>query len=380
MAAGEERPRPRDWDAIEGVAAPRETRALLGRETQERRFLDAWKAGRVHHAWMITGPRGVGKASLAYRIARFALGGAPEPGSDAAQALASLEDAPDHAAAARLIAAGAHPGLVELRRGWNEKTKRPKTAIAVDDVRRLIGFFQLSAAEGGWRVAIVDPADDLNAAAANALLKALEEPPPRALFLIVAHAPGRLPATILSRCRRLSCGALETDQAAQAARAAAPELDAALAETLARLSGGSPGEALRLWGLGGVERYDEIVGLLRELASRKRRIDRADLARFADHAAARGKPEQFEAVARLFPLAIERLAKAALGRRDPASRAEAGLFDLIPQDAAAAQGWAALAEGVGSRFDIALRLNLDPRRTILDIALYMESEAPRAPH
>ncbi len=369
---------PRDWDAIDGVASPRATRRVIGHDAAENEFLDAWRAGRVHHAWLMTGPRGTGKASLAYRIARFALGVPPEPGSPEAQKIDTLEDAPEIAAASRLIAAGAHPGLSELRRGWNEKTKKPRSAISVDDVRKLIGFFHLSAAEGGWRVAIVDPADDLNASAANALLKALEEPPERALFLIVAHSPGRLPATILSRCRRLACGALSAEDAAASARAAAPELPADAAEALARLSGGSPGEALRLWAMGGMDRYDDILRLLIEVTGGRRRIDRSDLSRFADAAASRTKPEQFETTARLFPLALERLAKASIGAVEPATRTEASLFDKAPSGVAAAQGWAELAVGVSDRLGAAIGLNLDPRRAILDIALYLEAEAPRA--
>lgn len=374
MSAAEEHAGPRDWDAIEGVEPPRMTRAVIGHEAQERVFLDAWAAGRVHHAWLITGPRGIGKASLAYRIARFALGRPPEPGVAAPD---SLDAAPGAEAAARQIAAGAHPGLTELRRGWNEKTKKFKSAIAVDDVRKLIGFFHLSAAEGGWRVAIVDPADDLNTAAANALLKALEEPPERALFLIVSHAPGRLPATILSRCRRLACGALSAGDAARAAGAAAPALPPDAATALARLSGGAPGEALRLWAMGGMDRYDDIVRLLIEVAGGRRRIDRGDLARFADSAAARGKSEQFETTARLFPMALERLAKASLGAVEPATPAEQALFERAASGIAAAQGWAELAVGVADRLGAAVGLNLDPRRAILDIALYLEAEAPR---
>jgi DNA polymerase III subunit delta' len=195
--------RPKKGDLIpdprEGPDHPRLTTTLEGHDAAERIFLDAWGKGRLHHAWMITGPEGIGKATLAWRIARFLLAH-PYPEGAIPRDLAS----DPHGEAGRLIAARSHPDLFVLERPVNPETGKLKQDIAVDDVRRVNAFFARTAAYGGWRVVIVDAVDDLNASSANALLKILEEPPPQAIFLLVAHAPGRSLKTIRSRCRVLA--------------------------------------------------------------------------------------------------------------------------------------------------------------------------------
>ena len=167
-------PRDVDWH-------PRRRHSLYGHAEAEARLLDAHRSGRLHHAWLITGPRGIGKATLAYRFARFLL-----HGGDAASSLA----VPAESAVSRLISAGSHPDLLAIERAIDFKTKRLKTEISVETARDASSFFAHTAGSGGWRVAIVDTADDLNAASANALLKILEEPPARSVFLLVSHRPG----------------------------------------------------------------------------------------------------------------------------------------------------------------------------------------------
>src|SRR6185312_10600401 len=173
---------------------PRANPILLGHETAEATLLEAVRAGRLHHAWLITGPDGVGKATLAYRFARHLLSGRPTTDS--------LHLDPAHPTFRR-VAAGSHADLYTVELKANTRTGRMRTQIAVEDVRGINAFMSLTPAEGGWRVAIVDGAEDLNQASANALLKILEEPPTRAMLLLTCAAPGRLPATIRSRCRRL---------------------------------------------------------------------------------------------------------------------------------------------------------------------------------
>ena len=185
-------------DRLEDAPHPREQLALFGHEAAERAFLDAVESGRLHHAWLIGGPEGVGKATLAYRMARFLLA-QPRTGGPAR----TLDAAQDHPVQ-RLIAAQSHPNLAVLRRAAATDKKAASTTIPVDAVRKAMGLFASTAADGGYRVCIVDSADDLIAASANALLKMVEEPPPRSIFLIVAHAPQRLLPTIRSRCRRLA--------------------------------------------------------------------------------------------------------------------------------------------------------------------------------
>ena len=201
--------------ATKRVPHPRETLSLYGHAEAEQAFLDAYRGGRMPHAWLIGGPRGIGKATLAYRMARFVFAHPDQTASvlktrDLARArLRTI-------GALRRIAAQAHSDLLALERVADDKGKLP-TLIPVDDVRKTIGFFGSTAGEGGWRVCIVDSADELNAAGANALLKILEEPPARALLLVVSHAPGRLLPTIRSRCRRLALRPLAPEDVARAA-------------------------------------------------------------------------------------------------------------------------------------------------------------------
>ncbi|PZU85127.1 MAG: DNA polymerase III subunit delta' [Chelatococcus sp.] len=232
-------------DRLPNAPHPRETLALVGHEAREHAFLGALASGRMHHAWLLGGPEGIGKASFAYRAARFVLA-AGEPASRArlAESLAMPEDDP----ATRRIMARSHPDLHVLRRVPKSDGKGYSTNIPVDAVRRIIDRFSGSAAEGGWRVAIVDSADDMERPAANALLKLLEEPPPRALFLIVAHAPGRLLPTIRSRCRLLSFEALDEAGVATAGRIALERMggpaDREAVTRVARFAEGSVRRAL----------------------------------------------------------------------------------------------------------------------------------------
>ncbi len=226
------------------IPLPRETETFFGHAEAERTLLEAYRSGRVPHAFLIGGPLGIGKATLAYRFARFVLAH-PDPAAPAVETAASLALAPQHSVARRIAAQG-HANLLVLERTENESGTL-RTTIAVDDVRRSVSFFGSTAGEGGWRVAIVDAVDDLNAAGANALLKILEEPPERALFLLVSHAPGRVLATIRSRSRRLALRPLAAAEVAQAAAAALgrspddPEIAAA-----AGPADGSVARALRL--------------------------------------------------------------------------------------------------------------------------------------
>jgi DNA polymerase-3 subunit delta' len=226
---------------------PRATTAWFGHEAAERTLLDAYRGGRVPHAWLIGGPAGIGKATLAYRFARFVLAH-PDPGAAAVQAAESLKVDPTHPVARR-IAAQAQGDLLVLERTVGD-TGKLRTRIAVGDVRRSVSFFGSTAGEGGWRIAVVDSVDELNKESANALLKVLEEPPVRALLLLVSHAPGRVLATIRSRCRVLPLRPLSSGDVARAAatalgrrpdepdlRAAADAADGSVARALLLLEG-----------------------------------------------------------------------------------------------------------------------------------------------
>jgi DNA polymerase-3 subunit delta' len=180
---------------------PRDIERLRGHEAAEAAFLEAYRSGRMHHAWIVSGPAGIGKASLAYRIAKFL---AAHPDASAPDvALATDLAVPPETGTSRQILAGSFPDLATIRRSWVPERKVLSSEIRVDDVREGTRLFERTAITGGWRVVIIDSVDEMNANAANALLKMLEEPPRHALFLLVSHAPGRLLPTIRSRCRLL---------------------------------------------------------------------------------------------------------------------------------------------------------------------------------
>ncbi len=233
-------------DAEAEIPHPRETVTLHGHVEAEHAFLDAYRGGRMPHAWLIGGARGIGKATLAYRMARFVFA-YPDPASAGVQNSESLALPPENSAVRRVAAQG-HSDLLALERIEDDKGKL-RTVIQVDDVRRTIGFFGSTAGEGGWRVCIVDSADELNAAGANALLKILEEPPAKSLLLVVSHAPGRLLPTIRSRCRRLALRPLSPEDVARAL-ADALQRDAGEADikAAATASDGSVARALDLLG------------------------------------------------------------------------------------------------------------------------------------
>src|SRR5471030_3065455 len=225
---------------------PRETTALAGHREAETALLSAYRSGRIPHAWLIGGAQGIGKATLAYRMARFVLAHRNPVAADVQRAETLGVDSSDPVA--RHIAAVAHGGLLTLERTLNDKGVL-RTVITVDETRETISFFGTTAAVEGWRVCIVDTVDELNPNAANALLKILEEPPQQSLFLLVSHAPARVLPTIQSRCRKLPLRPLETDDVIRAAARAAdiaPD-DPALAEA-AEAAEGSVARALTLLG------------------------------------------------------------------------------------------------------------------------------------
>jgi DNA polymerase-3 subunit delta' len=208
---------------------PRANPDLLGHEAAKRVWSQARASGRLHHAWLITGTQGIGKATLAYRMARGLLAN-DDPGDPAF----------------RRVAAGTHAGLMTVERGADEKTKRMRREIVVDEVREVTQFLRRTAGEGGWRVVIVDGAEDMNPNAANALLKLLEEPPTGALLLLACHAPGLLPATIRSRCRRLRLSPLSLPTVETLLGRYRPDLPPDERARMALLGEGSIGRALAL--------------------------------------------------------------------------------------------------------------------------------------
>ncbi len=362
-------------DQIDGAPHPRDTRSIFGQDAAQQVYLEAYATGRLHHAWLLTGPRGVGKATLAWRIARFLLATPPQEEGGlfgAPPPPVTLDIDPEHPVARR-IAAGAEPGLKAITRTPNPTTDRMRDQIVVDDIRSLAGFFQLSATDGGRRVVIVDAADDLNTSAANALLKMLEEPPERATLLLISHRPSGLLPTIRSRCRTLRLGTLTPEDMARAFAQAGVDLGHE-AEALAALSGGSVGAAVRLSLLDGLKTYADLIALLGTLP----RFDRAAAVKLAEAAAARGAEAKRDLLFELIDLALTRLARTGATGQPPhpeAAPQEAAILTRLAPDAQAGRAWAQIAQESGARAQHGLAVNLDPAALVLDTLIKMSLTA-----
>ncbi len=361
-----------DPDRIDGAPHPRETAQLYGQDQAEQAFLTAYNAGRLHSGWLINGPQGVGKATLAYRIAAFLLAeqpiddglfGAPLP----PVSLSIPPDCPD----ARLIRAGSHPRLFILRRCANTTGDKLSQVISVEQARELKKFFQLSAADGGRRVVIIDSADELNTAAANAILKVLEEPPAKTTLLLISHRPTGLLPTIRSRCRDLRCAPL--DSAALDLALTSAGLETAGTDALTALAGGSVGTAIRLLHQDGLALYADLVQLFNALP----RIDRMQAIRLADACAGRGAEARFGLTLDLIDIFLARTARAGLVG-EPAVQGAMGearlLARLSPHDQAA-RAWAGLQQQISARARAGRAVNLDPAALILDMLLRIEDTA-----
>ena len=377
-------------DRAEGASHPRQTIELIGQGAAEAAFLEAFNAGRLHHGWLLTGPRGVGKATLAWAIARFLLA-TPEGGAGAgllddvppAPAPGRLFIDPEHPVARRIMA-GSEPGLKLIRRGGAGNTEKERQKaflegkfsreIRVHEIRELTPFLTLSAADGGRRVVIVDSADEMNPQAANALLKMLEEPPAKTVLLLISHQPTGLLPTIRSRCRELRLLPLQPEDMARALAQAGVAPKPGKEAALTALSGGSVGEAVRLINLGGLEIYAELVGVFERLPE----LDRARALRLTEAAAMRGAEAKLDLLIGLIGLFLARMARSgALGQApDPeAAPGEAALFARLSPDARKARKWAELAEELGQRMRHGRAVNLDPASLILDTILKIRDKA-----
>ncbi len=274
----------------------RENPDLIGHEAAERELLAAWRSGRLPHGWLIHGPRGIGKATLAFRFARFVLadGAGVDPDS-----IGIDENDPLF----RRVASGGHSDLMTLERTYDNDRKRLRSVIVVDDVRAAGRFLSLTAGEGDWRIVIVDAADEMNESAVNALLKMLEEPPTRTLMLLVSHAPGRLPATIRSRCRKLALEPLPEDAVSGLLSRSVPELTDDDALALARLSEGSIGRAIGLAEAEGLSLYRTLLALMQTLPG----TDVVALHELADRLAARDAESAYRTAMTLLTWWIARM-------------------------------------------------------------------------
>jgi len=353
-------------DRLEGFPHPRNTNVLYGHETSQRALADAFASGRMHHGWLITGPEGVGKASLAYRFATFLLADVSER-DPFGQSL----DIDSDTTASRQVRALSHPGLLLLRRAWDFKAKRLLTSISVDEVRRLRSFLGHSAGEAAWRVVLVDQADDLNINAANALLKSLEEPPPRTIFLLLSSQPGRLLPTIRSRCRTLDLAPLPLEalrKATTQALTAAEQEHPAHSQwpVLERLAQGSVRRAIALSTGGGIALYERILKSVSDLP----KVDWQSLHALGDELGGAANEQRFELYFELLLDLLTRLIRAQATGQAP--EAEMQLARRLIGEARLAS-FAELWETIVAEKATALALNLDRKALILDTFVRLEA-------
>jgi DNA polymerase III subunit delta' len=310
---------------------------IVGQDRAVEQFGNAWASRKLHHAWLLAGPKGVGKASFAHAAARRVLADAAGPPSE----LPGLETSDDHPIV-KLIEARSHPDLRWLERLPKEKGEGLARDITIDQVRRLGEFMGVTAALSSWRVTVIDSMDELNREASNALLKMLEEPPANTLFFLVSHAPGRLLPTIRSRCRRLEFQALDDEAMTSVLEERAPQLSTAERKRVISMSFGSAGRALAFAELDLAKLEDAALAILRQGDPTNAR--RSELAiNLGKKAAA----ERYAAFLDLAPSLIAREARQIDGsRRERALDAYAKAREL-----------AALAP----------RLSLDPSATVFQI-------------
>jgi DNA polymerase III subunit delta' len=348
------------------ILPPRENPDLRGHEQAVQALGEAWRSGRLHHAWLLSGPRGIGKATLAFRFARFLLAG------ESAGAAETFFVSPDHAVFHR-VASGGHADLMTIERGVNEKTGKQRSEIIVDDVRRIGRLVSLTPGEGEWRVIIVDGAEEMNRNAANAILKYLEEPPAQTLFLMVSHAPARLLPTIRSRCRALSLRPLADDLLNELiAGRIAPELDEKERALLASISEGSPGRAQALAEQGGVALYDSLIGILDRLPN----LDIRAVHSLGDKVARKDGLEAFRTLTGLLDWWLARLVcdHARGGGRHQMSARETALCQRL-MTTGDLEHWALVWEKLSRLFARAEAVNLEPKQVLLNAFTTLQQAA-----
>ena len=300
---------PEQFDTIPDIAEPAENAFLIGHDEAAAQVAQAYRAGKLHHALLLSGPSGIGKATFAFHLAEHLL---RHPAPERAPDGLSPRDA--GSPLFRQIAQGAHPGVLHLTRPLNEKTKAFKSAVTVDEIRRIGRLLSMTSHDGSWRVVIVDPADDMNANAANALLKNLEEPPPRTQFVLIAHSPGGLLPTIRSRCHLMRLKPLDGPALLDVLGRLGTELPeteggrAALAER----AGGSAREALLLTRYGGLDIAEAIA---RALEAREFPVGEAW--RLAEAVGGRDRTVQFSIFNQMALDTVARWARQAAGDAQP---------------------------------------------------------------
>lgn len=351
-------------DRVGALPHPRDRLELFGHAAAAQTLASAARSGRLHHAWILAGPKGVGKATLAWRFARALLAYRPENCPDD---LAVPDDHPVR----RQISALAHPDLVLVRRPWDTDRKRFRVELPVEEVRKLHGFFSRHSSYGGSRIAIIDAADDMSRSAQNALLKILEEPPPGALLLLVSHVPGGLLPTTRSRCRLLNLRRLDSAAMDEAVTALAPNLGGGDRMLLAALADGAPGRALELADTDALILYREIVDLLMGLP----RLNGAKLFGMAERVARAPAERGIAQFVSLLSQIEERLMRGSYAAIATVPGEDALLRHL--RAAVPLERWSELWDALRVQAAQMDELNLDKKQLILNTFFAIEAAARR---
>lgn len=335
-------------DKIDGIPHPSETLQLVGHQENIQQILQQYASGRMHHALLLTGPRGIGKATLALRIASHVF---KHPSFEGAPLTLDTPE-PNDVNDAK-ISARSHPNLLHLARPWDEKTKKFKTQLTVDVIRKTIPFFGTSRGEEGWRVALVDSADDMNQNASNALLKILEEPPHKTLFFVISHSPAKVLPTIRSRCQQVSCKPLEEGEVLSVVEnfGLLGDLNENDRTLLARLSRGSVRTAILLARENGLDIYKSFMKACEQL----HRPDWSQIQSIAEKVTARGKEDGFRL---LMEFAADYMEANATGRLHA---------DNKNNDISTLARWAQVWEKTQNSIRLADGYNLDKKQVIINL-------------
>ena len=364
-------------DQVEGYPHPKLTETLYGHEAQEKEFIDCYKSKKLHHGWLITGSKGIGKATLAWRLAKFILTQPVESlnannlfGETNKKHHTELDDKSKDSIETRILAE-TEPRLSVTRKSFDEKRKKFRSSIRVDEIRRLNSFFSLSVSDGGSRVAIIDCVDDLNINAANALLKTLEEPPKDTIFFLISHNPESLLATIRSRCRELRLANLSENSlfsALKQIKLTMPEKDK---EIYSLLASGSVGSSIRLLKHDGASLYCSILSFLNELPN----LRGLELEKFVSTFEGVKNRDRLELLIDLLNIAVARISKSGVLGADfthQALKDENDIFRKLCPNPTYAKKWAELAQTQSKNLSHGLSVNLDPGSLILDTFFRIE--------
>jgi len=358
---------------------PRLSDTCVGHEAAEQSLLEAFNGERLHHAWLITGARGIGKATLAYKFAKFMLvngnvgnGGPSLFGDDLGPPTFDTLDVDPENDIIQRIKAGGHGDLLTVERSEDTKKKVIRKQIVIDDVRKAHSMFHSTASEGGWRVIVVDAADEMNRNAANALLKILEEPPEKAILLLVSHAPGKLLPTIRSRCRMLKLSPLEADAVRDVVMDRFPDMNSLDLAALSALSEGAPGKAIRLADMDGLTVYDRMLEVLASLPN----LDIPALHKLAGEMSPAKALDKYELFMDLLANWLERLVRYGAASEAPfvVRDSENAIFGRLTS-VCGVDRWLEVWEKMNNDRARAAAINMDKKQLLLELFSTMAERA-----